>query len=121
MPRWQRSARLVIAAAAVVFAVVVAVAYRRRPPPASDAAVPRGDPRAVVESASGRTFRINREHEEIRIEYEKLFSYADGSSRMAGVKVTTERAGGRTFVATGNEGQVGQNEATVQLAGNVHI
>jgi len=74
-----------------------------------------------VESAGGRSFRVNREHEEIRVEYDRLLTYPDGTSRMIGVKVVTERAGGRTFTITGREGTTGRNEADVNLEGGVHI
>ncbi len=55
MTNWQRRARLVIAVAAVAFAVVVAFAFRRRGPTSGSAPVARTDPKAVVESATGRT------------------------------------------------------------------
>src|SRR5262245_30814455 len=108
---WQRRARVVIAIGAVAFAIVVAFALKRRVPPQAAAPVPRADPKAVVESAKGFTLQFNREREEIRVDYDKLLTYADGSSKMLGVKVVTERDGGRTFTITGKEGQVGQKES----------
>jgi LPS export ABC transporter protein LptC/lipopolysaccharide transport protein LptA len=118
---WQRRARLVIVLVAVACLVAVAVALRPRPAARAETPVSRTDPNAVVESAGGHTFRVNREHEEIRIEYQKLLSYANGSSRLIGVKVTTERAGGRTFTITGNEGEVGDKESNVTVSGNVLV
>ena len=118
---WQRTARIVIAIAAVGFAVVVALAFRRRPAAVPAAGVPRTDPKAVVESASGRTLRMNRDHEEIRIDYDRLLSYADGSSKMAGVRVVTERGAGRTFTLTADQAEVADKETNVTAAGHVQV
>ena len=121
MMKWQRTARLVIAVAAVAFAVVVASTVRRRTTPVVEAPVTRTDPKAMIESAGGLTIRVNREREEIRIEYDKLLQFPEGSAKMLGVKVTTERAGGHTFVIAGNEGQVADGESSVELVGDVRI
>lgn len=61
MASWQRRARLSIAVGAIAFAGVVAFAFRERPAPAAPEAVPRTDPKAQVESASGVSFRVNRD------------------------------------------------------------
>src|ERR1700693_2970565 len=97
MSQWQRSARLVIAIGVVAFAVVVAFAFRKRAPPGLSPTGP-ADPKAVVESANGWTNRVNREQEEVHTEYQTFSTYPDGSTKMLGVKGTTGRAGGRTFV-----------------------
>src|SRR5260221_2368294 len=121
MSQWQRNARLVIAMVAVVFAIVVAFAFRKRAPVGAFAPAAPADPKAIVESANGWTKRVNREQEEVLTEYETFSTYPDGSTKMLGVKVTTVRAGGRTVVITGNQADVGQNEANISLAGNVHV
>src|SRR4030095_16410270 len=110
MTSWQRKARLAIAVGAVVFAIVVAFAFRGRAPAPSSAPKPM-DPKAVAESATGRTIRLNRDQEEVRIEYEKLLTYQDGSAKMLGVKIVTERAGGRTFTIAAKQGDVGHDES----------
>ncbi len=121
MAKWQKTARLVIAVAAVLFALMVALTLKRRTPPAIEAPVARTDPSAVVEGAGLRSFRINREHEDIRIEYERLLTYANNSTKMLGIKVTTERAGGRVFTIAGKEGQVGEHDSTVSVVGDVVV
>jgi LPS export ABC transporter protein LptC len=121
MSQWQRRARLLIAIVAVAFAIVVAFAFRKRVPAGAFAPAATADPKAVVESAKGWHTRVNGEQEQVLTEYETFSSYPDGSTKMIGVKVTTRRAGDRTFVITGNQAEVGQNEANISLAGNVHI
>lgn len=121
MSNWQRNTRLVVAAAAVAFAIVVALAFQRRAEVPDASPVTSTDPKAVLESASGRTFRINRDKEDVRIEYDRLFSYADGSSKMLGVKVITERAGGRIFTVTAAQAVVEDAESNLELVGDVRL
>ncbi len=107
---------------AVAFAV--GVAFEFKPRPAENAAVPvaRTDPNAVVESTGGRVMRFNREHEDISVEYDRQLTYADGSTKLFGIKVTTgDRGDGRAFTVTGKEGQVGQKESVVALNGEVQL
>jgi LPS export ABC transporter protein LptC/lipopolysaccharide transport protein LptA len=119
--RWQRRARLVVAVAAIAFAIAVALTLRTRTAPAIEAPLAQTDPKAMVESAAGLTFRVNRDKEDIRIKYDKLLSYQNGSSKMIGVTVTTERAGGRVFTISGQEGEVTDKESNVTLVGDVRI
>lgn len=106
---------------AIAVVILVAVSLKRRPSATVQAPIARTDPKAVVESAGGQTIRLNKEREEIRINYDKLLTYADGSSRMLGVRVVTERAGGRTFTMTGKESAVARNESDVSLTGSVRV
>jgi LPS export ABC transporter protein LptC/lipopolysaccharide transport protein LptA len=121
MSNWQRRARLLIAVAAAAFAVVVAFAFRGRGPTSSSPPVTSTDPKAVAESATGRTIRLNRDQEEVRIEYDKLLTYQDGSAKMIGVKIVTERAGGRTFTIAAKQGDVGHDESNLSLVGDVRL
>jgi len=118
--KWQRRVRVIIAIVGVACAVTVWAALRPRPAGRAEPKVDRTDPSAVVESGAGQTLRFNREHEEVRISRQKLLTYEDGTSKMVGVKVVTERAGGRIFTITGREGQVGNEQSTVTLIGDVH-
>jgi lipopolysaccharide transport protein LptA len=118
--RWQRSARLVIAAVAVAFAVGVGSTMKRRIAPHIDAPVPRTDPTAVIESEGGNTVRITGSHQDARVEYARLLTYANGASKMVGVTITSDRAG-KTFVVTGGEGQAGVDESSFDLTGGVRM
>lgn len=118
--KWQRRARFVIAVAAIAFGVLVALRTGRRATMTVEKPAAATDPQAVAESEGGQTFRVNREREEIRVKYERLVTYADNTSKMFGVNVTTERSD-RTFVIAANEGQVGKDESTIELDGKVRV
>ena len=45
-------------------------------------------------------------------------SYPDGSTRLLNVTVTSVRQG-KTFVATGDEARVGENQTNLDMKGNV--
>ena len=122
MARWQRPARLIIAVFAVLFAGVLAWQVKPRRAPSAPAFLPRTDPGAVIESTGGSVGRFKFSREEVSVNYQKQLTYADGSSKLFGVKVVTqERGGNRTFTVTGREGQVGKDDQTVTLDGDVHV
>jgi LPS export ABC transporter protein LptC/lipopolysaccharide transport protein LptA len=120
MSTWQRKARLLIAISAVAFAVVVAMALRRPAIVPTSAPVTRTDPEAVVESAEGETVRINRDQEEVRIDYDQLLTYPDGSSKLLGVTVTSTKEED-TFVVTSAQAQVDEPQSNIDLQGDVRL
>ena len=90
------------------------VAFKRRARAAAPASAARTDPGAVVESTGGRVERFKLSREDVRVDYERQLTYANGSTKLMDVTVITdERGGGRSFTVTGKEGQVGQNESTL--------
>ena len=121
MTGWQRRARLIIAIGAVAFAIVVVFALKRRPQPAPQA--PGGtDPGAVVEVTGGRVERFKLSRQDVRVAYGRQVTYANGSTKLFEVTITAdERAGGESFTVSGKEADVGQNEATLQLNGDVRL
>src|SRR5712691_11625126 len=122
MTKWQRKVRLLVAICAVAFALIVALAIKRRGPAATVVSVVRTDPNAVIESIGGRVMRFSRTREDVSIEYDKQLTYADGSTKLLGVKVVTdERNGTRSFTVTGNEGFVGKDESAITLNGDVRL
>ncbi len=122
MTLWQRRARLLIAIGAVVFAIVVAFAFKRRAPQPPAQSASRTDPGAVVEVTGGRVERFKLSREDVRVAYEQQLTYANGSTKLVGVTIAAdERAGGRSFTVSGNEANVGQNESTFQMNGNVRL
>ena len=122
MTPWQRRARSVIAIVAVAFAIVVVFALKRRmvQPPVQPAA--RTDPGAIVEVTGGRVERFKLSREDVRVAYERQLTYANGSTKLMDVTIAAdERGGSRSFTVTGKEADVGQNESTIHMDGDVRL
>ena len=62
--------------------------------------------------------QVKGEKETVRVEAEKQYSYPDGSTRLIKARVTSVRQG-KTFVATGDEARVGENQTNLDMKGNV--
>ena len=120
MLAWQKRARWIVLAVAIGSIAVVLFTTRRRATPPSPEPIARVDPAAVVESSGANLFQVKGERETVRIEAEKQLSYPDGSVRLLSVKVTSIRQG-KTFVATGDEARVGENQTNLDMKGNVHL
>ncbi len=122
MSVWQRRARVVIAVFAVAFIIVLVFAFKRRAPVPVTTAVPRTDPNAVVETTGGTTQRFKGTREDVGVDYEKLLTYEDGSTKMLGVTIRTEnRGGGRSFTVTAKQGDIAKNESQIALTGDIRL
>jgi LPS export ABC transporter protein LptC len=115
---WQKRARLFVLAIAVGVVAVVFFNTRRREEPPPPKPLERGDPAANVESKGALLVQVKGERETVRVEAENQYSYPDGSTRLVKVKVTSVRQG-KTFIATGDEARVGENQTNIDMKGNV--
>lgn len=120
MTLWQRRLRLIFALGAVALAVVVAFAFQRRAESSRDTGSD-SDPKALVETIGFDQTRQNRDKEESRIQAAVMRLYGDGTAKGEKVKLTTVRSGGRTFVLTSDRADIGKDESSYKLEGNVHL
>jgi LPS export ABC transporter protein LptC/lipopolysaccharide transport protein LptA len=120
MSPWQRRLRLIFAIGAVALAIAVAVAFQRRVEFRRDAAS-GSDPKALVETINFDRTRQNRDKEEVRIRAAIMRAYGDGTAKGEKLTVTTVRSGNRTFVLTSDRAEVGKNESSYVLEGNVQL
>jgi len=120
MLTWQKRARLAVLVVAVGVILAVFATTRRREQPPPPASVPRVDPAAVIESSGAFLVQVKGERETVTIRAAKQLSYPDGSTRLLGVTVTSQRQG-KTFVATGEEARVGENQTNLDMKGNVRM
>jgi lipopolysaccharide export system protein LptA len=74
----------------------------------------------VVESSGAFLVQVKGERETVTIRADKQLSYSDGSTRLLGVTVTSVRQG-KTFVATGKEARVGENQTNLDMKGDVRM
>lgn len=122
MRGWQRHARLIVALFGVLFAAFVARQLKPRDTPTAAAPAPKADPGAIVETTNGRLGKFKGSRQNVDVTFERQLLYADGSSRLFGVKIVTEEKNGtRTFTIAGKEGRVGNNDSSLQLDGAVRL
>ena len=117
---WQRRARFVVAAGGIAAALVVFVTTRQREAPPVGPALPRVNSSAVVESSGAFVRQLGGEKEHFRIEADRQLTYANGVTKLTGVKISVER-GGQSFVVTGREAEVEQPPSNVIVTGDVRM
>jgi LPS export ABC transporter protein LptC len=116
--KWQKAARLAVAVIGAVTVIAVFLTMRQRQAPTTAAGVEREDRKAVAESAGGRMTQATGMRIPGFIDYERSFSYEDGSLRFVKPKVTTTRSG-RDFVVEAREGDLGPEQTHMTLKGDV--
>ena len=122
MTRWQRRARIIVAVLGVLFAAFVARQLKPRDPPPGSSPVRKTDPAAIIETTNGVLQSFTQSREGVHVTFQKQSVYNDGTSKLHGVTiVTTERNGSRTFTITGKEGQIGANQSSLVLDGDVRL
>ena len=119
--RWQRILRPALGLFALAFAIWVGVSIRGRKPLPASAVPTRTDKDAVVESTKGQSFRHKGAAQDVRIDYDKLFTYQSGRSRFLGAKISVTGRAGRDFEIRANEAEIAENQSQIDLRGAVVI
>jgi lipopolysaccharide transport protein LptA len=121
MTPWQKRARLAVAAIAIGVVAVVAYTMRPReaqvPPPPLEAI----DPKAKIETRGADVVRFKGGDRDLRLEFMRQVTYEDNQTRLFDVKVVADNRSGRNYVITGREAQVGTNESSFHIAGDVRM
>ncbi|MGH9158775.1 MAG: hypothetical protein ACRD2X_02150, partial [Vicinamibacteraceae bacterium] len=99
---WQRRVRVGLALFALIFVVVVVMSLRRRPA-TTENLLKREDPNAIVESGPGVTLSTEGAKTDLTIAYQGLRQYADGTTKLSGLKVDLPPRDGKVMTLTGNE------------------
>jgi lipopolysaccharide export system protein LptA len=117
-----RRVLLLIAGTGISVAFVVPFAFDRPQLLAPATAVVPIDDAAIVEVVGGRLQRFSDGREDVRVEFDRQLTYAGGRTRLTGVRlVGSERGRSRSVTVTGNEAQLGADESTLTVEGNVRI
>jgi LPS export ABC transporter protein LptC len=119
--RWQRILRPLLGLFAIAFAIGVYVQIRDRQQAPAGSGAQRTDPNAVVESTKGQSIFHKGAKQDIRVDYERLLTYAQGRSKFFGARVSVLDRGGRNFEVTANEAEVAENQSQIDLRGAVVI
>jgi len=122
MNRWQRRARLIVAVFGIAFAAFVVREMKRRTPPPAQSGVADIASGVVVESRQGTAQTFHLSHEDASLKYDKQLLFADGTSRMVGVTITSEaKDGSDSFVATAKDATIGKDNTSIVLNGDVRL
>jgi LPS export ABC transporter protein LptC len=118
---WQRRTRFALALFAV--AVVGAVVYTKR---GRDLRIPtapieRLDPKATVETRGGDAIQLKGTRQNLRLAFESQVTYKDGNTKLLGIKAMVDNRGGRNFVITAKEAQIGTDQSTFDATGDVRL
>ena len=76
---------------------------------------------AISESTKGSSFSLKGAAQDVRIDYDKLFTYQSGRSRFIGAKIIVTGRAGRDFEIRANEAEIAENQSQIDLRGAVVI
>jgi len=112
-----------MALAVVALAVIGVVGYTLRPREVRVAPAPveRMDPKSTIETRGGDVIQLKGSRQDARIEFERQVTYEGGETKLMGVKVTVDNRAGRNYTITGKEAQVGKDQASYDLKGDVKL
>src|SRR5512138_2004806 len=119
--KWQKWARLLVATIGIAAAVVVYATMGERAKPLPVSEPTRIDPKAIIESSGNVVQQVRGARQDFLIEAERQLTYEGGLTKLLGVKITVRNRGGRDYVVTGREAQVGENQKELQLTGGVQL
>jgi lipopolysaccharide export system protein LptA len=120
MTAWQKRARVVMALVGLSVIGMVAMTLHRREPARPEQPVTRVDPKAVAETAGGRYTEATGTKIPGEVQFDRSLTYADGTTRLLGATITTERSG-RRFVVGGRELLAGKDQSNVTMTGDVRL
>ena len=121
MTPWQKRARLFVAAIAV--AVIGVVAYTIRPREAAQPAAPveTPPPGITVLTVGGNVIHLKGASQDLKIAFEKQATTKDRENTLDGGTADIANRGGRSYIITGSEAQVGKDESSFVVKGNVQM
>lgn len=121
MTAWQKRARIGVAAVGIASAVIVYAAMGHRQAAPTAAALPRIDPKVILETTSGLLRQVRGSKEDFTVASERQLTYDDGSTKLLGVRISVQNRSGRDFIVTAKEATSGSHERTLQLNGDVRL
>ena len=118
---WQKRARAFVAILAI--AVIGVVIYTMRPREAVTAPprVDVSDPKAKIETRGAQVVRFKGASRDLRLEFQRQVTYENNETKLFDVTVVAENREGRNYTITGKEAQVGSNESSFHINGDVRL
>lgn len=119
--RWEKPVRVVVAVVGIATAVVIYRAMQPRPAASPAAVVRRLDPRSSVESTGAILQQVRGAEEDFELTHDRALSYADGSTKQFGVRISVRGRGGRDYVVTAAQASAGAGARNLELSGQVSL
>jgi LPS export ABC transporter protein LptC/lipopolysaccharide transport protein LptA len=118
---WQKRVRLALAILAL--GVIAVVAYTMRPreaatPPPKVENLP---PNTTIVTIGGNAIQLKGGDQDLKLEFGKQETYKGGETKLFNVKVLANNRSGRNYTITGDQAQVGKDESSYHINGNVRM
>ena len=121
MTPWQKRVRLALAALALGVIAIVTYTMRPREAAAPPPAIERLEDKVKIETRGGDVFQWKGTDRDLRLEFQRQVTYEDGQTKLFDVKVIADNRGGRNYTITGDQAQVGKDESSYHVNGNVRM
>ncbi|MEX2271579.1 MAG: LPS export ABC transporter periplasmic protein LptC, partial [Vicinamibacterales bacterium] len=121
MTPWQKRARLVMALVAISVIATVAYTLRPREAGAPPATIDPLDPKIKIETRGGDVWQWKGGKRDLRLEFQRQATFEDGQTKLYDVKVVASNRSGRDYTITGTEAQVGKDESSFEVKGDVKL
>ena len=86
------------------------------PPP-----IEKLDPKEKIVTIGGNAIQLKGARQDLKLEFERQATYQDGQTRLFNVKVLASNRSGRDYTITGKEAQVGKDESSFEVKGDVKL
>ncbi|HEX4914763.1 MAG TPA: LPS export ABC transporter periplasmic protein LptC, partial [Vicinamibacterales bacterium] len=121
MTPWQKRARAFVAAVAIGVIAVVIYTMRPREAAAPPAPIEKLAPTEKMVTVGGDAIQWGGAEQDLRIEFRRQATYTDDQNKLFDVKVIANNRSGRNYTITGKEAQVGKNESSFHISGDVRL
>ena len=109
--------------ALVAITVIATVAYTLRPREAVAPATPIGDvdPKAKIVTIAGDFIQYQGARQDLKIYFKRQSTDQNDQTKLSDVKVVASNRSGRDYTITGKEMQVGKDESSFEVKGEVKL
>src|SRR5688572_25692799 len=121
MTPWQKRARAIVAVVAVGVIGVVAYTMRPREAVAPQKPIEKLDPGLTIVTTGGNAIQLKGAEQDLKIEFERQETNKERETKLLGVKVLANNRGGRSYTITGKQAQVGKDDSSYHIAGDVRM
>ncbi|MEO8681873.1 MAG: LptA/OstA family protein [Vicinamibacterales bacterium] len=118
---WRKRLRFAVAVFGLALIGVVAYTVRPREQRAAPPPIAQLDPKAIIQTIGGDVIQLKGTRQDLRVEFKGQLTYPDGQTRLTGVKINVDNRGGRNFVVSGDQAQIGTDKSSFDIAGHVKL